>query len=747
MEPYRNTELTPKERAADLLPRMTLREKVGQINQRLYGFQCYRREGSEFELTEECCAEISRWSGLGVLYGLYRADPWSGRTEENGVPPELAPKLYNLVQRRVLENSRFSIPVLMSSECPHGHQTLGSYLLPVNLAAGACFNPGLLEEAFAVCGAQMKAQGVHLGLLSVLDVLRDPRWGRSEECYGEDPYLSRILAAAAVRGCTRAGVEAVAKHLCAQGETTGGINSSAARIGPRELREIHLPPVWAVLEEGAAGLMAAYNEIDGIPCHANRWLLRDFLRDEAGFKGFVMADGTALDRLDEITGDNTLSGALALKSGIDISLWDSAFSRLEEAVQSGAVQEERLDEAVFRVLECKFRLGLFEHPYMDEDSPVRLFSAEEYPQSLEMARQSIVLLQNKDTLLPLSREARTRIAVIGPNADNLYAQLGDYTPPVPAESGCTLLQGLTSEAGSGITLEYLPGCDLFTGTESQLEAARRLAENSDLVIVCLGGSSSRFGEVRFDNNGAAIPGSSVQMDCGEGVDRADLELPDCQLRLFETLVQTGKPIIAAVIAGRPYALPSVSGNAKALLYAFYPGPWGGKALAEIIFGSTQPSGRLPVSLPRSSAQLPCWYNGKYSQKIRSYCDTDSSPLFPFGAGTGYTSFEYRDVRAEKKERGIVLSCTISNTGTSPGYAVPMIFIRWQRGTITARRKELKQFAKLRLEPGQAQILSLEISSRDLERWDPDMVLRPGTGPVLIMLEDGANLHWSGEVLY
>ena len=263
MLPYQNTALTPKERARDLVARMTLKEKVGQLNQRLYGFSSYTRKGDEIALTDEFRNEVERWGGLGLLYGLLRADPWSRKTMENGLPGSLAARACNLVQKYVIEHSRFGIPVLMSSECPHGHQALGGYLLPVNLAAGATFHPQLLKDAMAVCGKQLKESGVHLALISMLDMARDPRWGRSEECYGEDPYLAAQFARAAVEGMQGAGVPVVAKHFCAQGETTGGINASAARIGPRELREIHLPAAEAAVKAGAQGVMAAYNEIDG----------------------------------------------------------------------------------------------------------------------------------------------------------------------------------------------------------------------------------------------------------------------------------------------------------------------------------------------------------------------------------------------------------------------------------------------------------------------------------------------------
>lgn len=739
MQPFQNSALTPRERAIDLLARLSLREKVGQVNQGLYGFSCYTRTGDTFTLTEECLAEIEHWGGLGVLYGLYRADPWSNRNASTGIPPHLAAKAYNLVQQTVINNSRFGIPVLMTAEASHGMTSVGGYLLPANLAMAATFNPTLCRDAFGVYGKQAAAQGIDYALVSVLDVLRDPRWGRSEECFGEDPFLAAEMAQAAVSGCAVAGVDVVAKHLCAQGETTGGINSSAARIGPRELKEIHLPPLFAALRGGAKGIMAAYNEIDGIPCHANPALLKDFLRDECQFDGIVMADGTAIDRLDEITGSNMRSGALALESGVDISLWDTAFSHLEEAVTTGAVSEDRLNEAVLRVLETKFRRGLFEHPYLDETSPMPNFSDTDYPQSGEASLQSIVLLENRN-VLPLNTG---NVAVIGPNADDFYNQLGDYSPPFGEGEGVTPLAGIRSIAGAQV--RYAKGCDVLHGDETQLQQAVAAASQSDVVVLCLGGSSNRFGDVHFDETGAAIPGSEIQMDCGEGVDKADLNLPACQLALFEALVQTGKPIITVIISGRPLVLTPLKDKSAALLYSFYPGPCGGEALAKILFGKTSPSGRLPASLPRDVGTLPCFYNGKYAAKNRVYCDMDSAALYPFGSGCSYASFQLQNPVIEQKD-GVQITFMLSNTSNIDSYAVPLLFIRWETGMVVARKKELKAFGKYFLPGNCERTVTLSIPAAHLNRLNANMKEQPGTGLLHLMLEEGGQCHWQGQIL-
>ena len=743
MEDFRNTALSARQRAEDLLKRLTLREKVGQINQRLYGFSAYVRRGDDFVLSEECVREIERWGGLGVLYGLYRADPWSGKNETNGIPPYLAAKAYNLVQREVMRASRFGIPVLMSGDASHGMMAVGGYILPVNLAMAATFNPSLCRQAFQVYGRQAAHQGVDFALMAGLDVLRDPRWGRSEECFGEDPFLAACMVRQAVEGCTAEGPDVVAKHFCGQGETTGGINASACRVGWRELREIHLPPTQAALEGGASGVMAAYNEIDGVPCHANPRLLRDYLREECGFTGVVMADGTAIDRLDEITGDNMLSGALALDSGVDISLWDTGFTHLEEAVRSGAVSEERLDEAVLRVLEVKFRRGLFEHPFLDENAPVPSFPVEEFPQSLEAARQSVVLLENHGEILPLG-SAPGKIAVIGPNGDSLYNQLGDYSPPMRKDEGVTVLEGLRQQFGAGQVF-YEDGCGTLTGTQEQLRRAVELAKSCDVVVLVLGGSSNRFGDVEFDETGAAIPGGEIRMDCGEGVDRADLDLPDCQLELFRAVRAAGTPVVCVVMGGRPYVVTPFAQQADALLVSFYPGPYGGRAIAEILAGVQNPSGRLPVSMPRHSGALPCWYNGKYAAKNRVYCDMDSAALYPFGFGRSYTQFKAHDIQAQVQDGEIRVSFDLENAGSRDACAVPMLFIRWMRGCITARKKEHKAFEKVAVPAGQRVHVTLTVPKQQLMRWVSEDRQEPGQGPVCLMLEEGGTRLWDGSV--
>ncbi len=752
MEAYQNVELTPEERAKDLLSRMTLREKVGQLNQRLYGFTGYERRGEEIIPSAELEEEAARYGGIGVLYGLYRADPWSKRDEKTGIPPRLARRAYNAVQRSVLKHSRLKIPVLMSSECPHGHQAVGGYLLPVNLCIGATWNPDLLKDAFSVCARQMNGVGVDLALISVLDVLRDPRWGRSEECYGEDPFLSARMAESAVHGCQENGVSAVAKHFCAQGEGKGGVNASAASIGPRELREIHVPSAAACCRAGVAGIMAAYNEIDGVPCHANPGLLNGILREELGFDGIVMADGTAVDRLDVVTGDTVKSGALALRSGVDVSLWDMGFSHLEEAVQSGYVSEERVDEAVLRVLKLKFARGLFEHPYLDESAETEEFTYTAYPQSLELARQGVVLLKNENALLPLNPRRYARIAVIGPNADDRYAQIGDYSPPVPAQDAVTVLQGLEELAGGQV--RYARGCGLFDGSDAELEAAVSLAVQSDLVVFVPGGSSSRFSSANFDINGAALVDGPLQMDCGEGVDCADLRLCGRQEELFSRLSALGKPIVTVLIGGRPYAVPEIAQGSSAFLTAFYPGPMGGRAIAQILFGTSEPAGRLPVSMPRASGQLPVYYNPRDSYHAMGYHDLPDTPLYAFGDGLSYTDFACENVSLSSdaiqvdtlKNNPVTVAFRIRNTGARAGWTVPSLYIHGLTGSVVRRRKELKAFGKRFLQPGETAEFTFRIGEEELAIWNDQMRFAAEPGAVQLVLEDGGKRLWEAQLI-
>lgn len=751
-ETYKDSSLPVQKRAEILLEQMTLREKIGQLNQKLYGFHAYETAGGEVRLLEEFEREVEKWGGLGVLYGLHRADPWADKNFETGLYREKAVEAYNKVQEFVISHSRFGIPALLSTECPHGHQALEGYLLPVNLAMGATFHPELVEEAYQICAAQMKELGVDLALISMLDVLRDPRWGRCEECFGEDPYLAAQMAAAVVRSVQSAGVAVVAKHFAAQGETTGGVNASAARIGRRELEEIHLPPMAACAAEGVKGVMAAYNEIDGVFCHGNPWLLKEVLRDRFGFDGIVMADGTAVDRLDLMTGDAVHSGAMALESGVDVSLWDVGFTLLEQAVEQGLVSEARVDEAARRVLELKLERGLFEHPYLSVEEK-RQFSFDEKEENLRLAEESVVLLKNEGGILPLQTagtgENPLKVAVIGPNAIDIYSQLGDYTPPVKPGSGTTIAEGITAYAKEkgqgGIEVRIEPGCGGEEQKNALLQKAAEAAAWSDVTVLVLGGSSSRFGEVSFDINGAAIMEGRSRMDCGEGADLSSLEISADQKALADAVFAAGGKVVTVIVAGRPYVIQSFAERSDALLYAFYPGPKGGEAIAGLLFGEAEPSGRLPVSLPRSVGQIPAYYNHKVSYQVMHYSDETDGALYSFGDGMGYGQAVFSDFAMETDGTGRKLKFVMENRTDRVVWAVPMAMISWKQCSVVPRTEELKAFGKWRLNPGEKKEGQLLLPEKTFYVWDSRMEYGPGKGTVQIRLKEMGKILWETKL--
>ncbi|MDQ0930148.1 glycoside hydrolase family 3 N-terminal domain-containing protein [Streptomyces turgidiscabies] len=729
---YRDPAAPVSARVADLLARMTLREKAGQLNQRMYGWDAYRRRpDGEFELTEALYEETDRFEGLGALYGLLRADAWSGVDHATGAAADAGPALAHLVQRHVLERSRLGIPALFVEEVPHGLMALDGTALPVNLAVGATWNPDLYERAAAHAAAELRARGGHLALVSALDIARDPRWGRTEECFGEDPYLAARLTEALVRGMQGDAEEAgrfssdkapvVLKHFAGQGATVGGRNSAESELGPRELHEIHLPAARAGVRAGAAAVMAAYNEVDGIPCSANGPLLKGLLRDRWGFEGLVMADGLAVDRLARITGDKVSAGALALNSGIDLSLWDEGFTHLAQAVERGLVKESVLDAAVSRVLTLKFRLGLFEHPYTTPELP-----SPEDGRSLStaLARSAVTLLHDNAGVLPVDPARVARIAVVGPHAATTAHQLGDYTAPQRPGTGTSVLAALNRLTLPGTEIRHARGCALTGDDLSGIPEAVTAATASDLAILVLGGSSARTQDTEFDANGAARTIVS-EMTCGEGVDLAGLRLGLAQHALLDAVTATGTPTVVVLIQGRPHAVPEAAEHAAALLTAWYPGPWGGEAIAEILLGHTAPTGRLPVSVPRSAAQLPVYYNHKDTE-YGSYVDEDAEPLYSFGHGLTYTTFAYGVPKVVAGGAGCEVDVT--NTGDRAGRSVVQLYIRPLRTTVWPRTLELRAFESVDLAPGERRTVTFALGDDQLAQVGGDLewAVQPGS---------------------
>ncbi len=682
-------------RVEALLATMTLREKVGQLNQRLFGWECVVRRGSGFALTDLFRAEVERWGGLGAVYGLFRADAWSGRSWADGIRVEERAEVAALVQDAVRQAAPHGIPALVVEEAPHGHQALGGTLLPVHLNAGAAWDPPLLAECARAVAAELRAGGAHLALVSGLDILRDPRWGRSEECFGEDPLLAAELTEALVSGMqgtdrsalAAGGVGVVLKHFAAQGEGIGGRNGQSAVLGPRDLHEIHLPAARAGIAAGAVGVMAAYNDIDGVPCCASRPLLTGLLRDAWGFDGLVMADGKAVDRLAAMTGSLEGAARAAVLAGVDLSLWDEAYTLLEPLAERSPQVAEAVDRSARAVLRVKAMLGLLVTA-PQEPAAITLVSPPQPPPaparelSRRLARRSLVLLDNRERTLPLDAGALGRITVVGPHADDHTALLGDYVPPLPPHEHRSILRALRDRLGDRAEITHAPAAVVPTPAP-------------DLVVAVLGGTSHRHYDDHFADNGAA---RRTRATCGEGVDLADLRLPGDQEALLRNVRRTTQaPVVAVVVAGRPHVLTEVLEIADATLWAGYPGPYGADAVVDVLLGLAEPEGRLPMTLPADPGAVPVRYNDRQPAE-NGYTDAPRPVLRPFGYGQGYRASRVTGLHAEPDGTATVVRVEVANPSARPLPDVVQLFAHRVGGTAWPRVKELAGFRRVVLAP-------------------------------------------------
>nr|WP_201468450.1 glycoside hydrolase family 3 N-terminal domain-containing protein [Microbacterium hydrocarbonoxydans] len=691
------TSLDTSARVEQALSRLDFTQRVGQLNQRLLGWRAVERTASGFRITDEGRREIDRWGGLGALYGLFRADAWSGRRWQNGILPEERAEVAALVQDEVRRAG--GLGVLLSEEAPHGHQALGGTIMPVPLASAATFDPELIREASAAVAAQLAASGVHLALVSTLDLLRDPRWGRSEECFGEDPLLASLMTTAVVDGMQGtgrstiggAGVAVVLKHLAAQGESMGGRNGQSSVIGERDLADLHLPMVQAGVDAGALGFMAAYNDIDGIPCCANPALLRDLLRDDYGFDGIVMADGLAVDRLEALTGGLPAAGRLALLSGVDLSLWDEGFSTLDRFADNAEVRAA-VDTACRRVLELKDRFGLLEPAAIEPAADLRESIVLGEQLSRRVADASLVLLERAS--LPWAAEAIGDVLVVGPFADDHTALLGDYVAP--------LRDSAPSIAGA--LRRALP--DARVRVTNDVGEAESWAADADAVVLVVGGTSHRSYDDGFADNGAL--NSVAAATSGEGVDLADLDLPPEQRVLVSRVAAaTSAPLAAVVVAGRPHVLTPLVDAGAAIVWAGFPGPHGGEAVADVLLGHRSPTGRLPFTAPRSSGVVPVHHNDRHDASA-VYRDEPNPVLFPFAAGTGYVEPQASALSIDEHDGGLTVSVTVTNPHDSPVTAVLPVFVRRWGGIVLPRRQELVRVMRAQVPAGGERRLHLDL---------------------------------------
>jgi beta-glucosidase len=667
-----------------------------------------------------------------------------------GKKPRETAVLTNAIQKFFIENSRLGIPVFFHEECLHGHAAIGATSFSQPIGLGATFNPNLIRALYAMAAEEMRVRGGHQALTPVVDVARDPRWGRVEETFGEDPYLVTQLGIASVFGFQgdasfkdKKHVIATLKHFAAHGQPESGTNCAPVNVSSRVLRETFLQPFReSVRKAGAISVMAAYNEIDGVPCHASEWLLRDVLRKEWGFKGFVVSDYYAIwelgDRPDthghHVSRDKKESCVLAVRAGVNIEFPEpDCYLHLVGLVRQGVLKESELDELVAPMLFWKFKMGLFEDPYVDPGEADRIVGSDANRQlAVQGARETIILLKNENHLLPLNPNKLKTIAVIGPNADREL--LGGYSGKPNYFN--SVLEGIRAKVNGKIKVPYAEGCKITVGgswnqdlvTPSKVEEDRKLiaeavsvAAQADIIVLCLGGNEQTSREAWSRNHMG---------------DRTTLELIGRQDGLINALQMTGKPVIVVLFNGSPLAINSLVQNVPAILECWYLGQEAGQAVAEVLFGDYNPGGKLPITIPRSVGHIPAFYNYKPSAR-RGYLFDDVSPLFPFGFGLSYTKFDFKNVRLEKKSiraKGSTrVLVDVTNAGKRRGAEVVQMYIRDLVSSVTRPIKELKGFQKITLQPGETRTVALDITPESLAFYDINMkyTVEPGQFEIMV----------------
>ncbi|HVT97888.1 MAG TPA: glycoside hydrolase family 3 N-terminal domain-containing protein, partial [Acidobacteriaceae bacterium] len=705
---YKNPALPSARRVKDLLSRMTLDEKAAQMlcvwqekAQKLVD------EKGDFDLAKAKKAFRDR-RGLGQV----------GRPSDagGGKKARAMAELTNAIQKFFLENSRLGIPVMFHEECLHGHAAPDGTSFPQPIALGATFNPDLVEQLFAMTALEARLRGAHQALTPVVDVAREPRWGRVEETYGEDPYLVSRLGIAAVRGFQgdrnfrdKKHILACLKHFVGHGQPESGMNCAPANVSERVLRETFLYTFKEALREAeAVTIMASYNEVDGVPSHANKWLLKDVLRREMGFKGFIVSDYYAIWELGYrpdthghfVAKDKKESCALAVNAGVNIELPDpDCYLHLVELVKKGVLKESQLDELVAPMLFWKFEMGLFDDPYVDPTEADRVVGSDAHKKLARTAAQeAITLLKNDNNTAPLDINKIKTIAVIGPNANRTL--LGGYSG-VPKHE-VTVLEGIRNRVGNRAKVLYSEGCRITIGgnwnqdavvpsdpveDRKQIQEAVEVAKQADVIVLAIGGNEQTSREAwNLQHMG----------------DRTSLDLIGRQDELVEALAALGKPIVAFLFNGRPLSINHLLAHVPVIFECFYLGQETGHAIADVLFGEFNPSGKLPISFPRSVGHLPVFYNYKPSAR-RGYLFDDVSPLFAFGYGLSYTTFELKNPRLTKKKitaKGATqVQVDVTNTGKRAGAEVIQLYIRDLVSSVTRPIKELKGFRKIYLKPG------------------------------------------------
>ena len=734
---YKDPSLPVGERVDDLLGRMTLEEKVAQTQAYWRHFKNDMLDDMG-DLDHEKAGTLFK-EGYGIGQISLHYDEGGGK-DARGMA-----ELTNELQDFVVENNRLGIPALFHGECLHGHAALGGTSFPVPIGLASTFNPSLVERLYAMAAEEARVRGLHHALTPVLDVAREPRWGRVEETFGEDPYLIARMGIAAVNGfqgdskyTNKKHVFATLKHFGAHSQPESGTNCAPVDISERTLREIHLYPFKeAVQKAGVKSIMASYNEIDGVPSHANKWLLRKLLREEWGFNGMVVSDYQGvkeINLLHSVAEDFKQAAQLAIHAGVNFELPDPfAYPFLVELVEEGSVQESVLDEIVAANLAAKFEMGLFEDPHVDPDHAEKIVGSDAHSElALESAREVITMLKNEGNIVPFDKNKIRTIAVIGPNADREL--LGGYSG-IP-DKVSTVLQGIEEKAGSRIKVLYSEGCKITVGgswaddqvmlsnpekDRARIREAVRASRRSDVVVLAIGGNEQTSREA---------------WDSGHMGDRASLELVGMQNELVKAVAATGKPVVVLLFNGRPLNITEINETVPVIFECWYLGQETGAAVADVLFGDYNPGGKLPISFPRSVGHIPCYYNYKPSAR-RGYLFDDVTPLYPFGYGLSYTRFELNNLRIEKpvieRDESTSVLVDMTNTGDREGYEVVQLYIRDVYSSVTRPVKELRGFEKILLQPGETKTVNLEITPEKLSFYDIDMNYKVEPGEFIIMV--------------
>jgi beta-glucosidase len=736
LDPHQPVEV----RVRDLLGRMTLEEKIGQMNMPCVYVDAL---GKEISAKIEACrrfTEGTREAGVGPGGGFF--------TLPNTVLPEgtrREAEFLNELQKIATEKTRLKIPLLETEEGTHGLMCSGATVFPEGLAIGSTFNMELVRRIYTAAAREARAIGIHQIFTLVIEPNRDPRLGRNQEGFSEDPFLCSRIAetiGGAAQGDDVSAPDKVVAGLChypGQSQPASGFERGAMEISERMLREVFLPPWMAGIKKmGALGVMATYPAIDGVPTHSSEWILGKILREEMGFQGLVLGEGSGISTLiyEGIAPDQKKAGEWAIKAGVDVGIsYEPAYMMpMVRNVREGRVSMAYIDRAVTRILRQKFRLGLFDRPFVDPERAVEVTHTKEHQDlALEVAREGIVLLKNQNNLLPLKKSVKS-IALIGPNADDPHNLLGDYVAHKVLQHVVTVREGIQEKAGPGVRVDFVKGCDVIGTRLNEIEKARQAAKNADVAVVVVG-ENAREEKDATD---------------GEGYDVASLDLTGQQEDLVEAVVATGTPTVVVLVNGRPLSVRWIAEHVPAVVEAWLPGEQGGRAVADVLFGDYNPSGRLAITVPRHVGQLPAYYNYKPSKAYwikdgwgRRYVDMSPLPLWDFGYGLSYTTFEYSNLRIESSlgqeeaqiHQGgeVFIAADVRNAGERAGAEVVQLYIRDVISSVTTPVKQLKGFAKVALAPGEKKTVHFKLTPEDLSLLDRQMqrVVEPGEFKVMI----------------